>query len=73
MRTPDDGRAPARDRYAMARSTAHADNGLFHVLRATELEAGARLPGRGAIPSLKRTRRRLPGTHRPGATRVRRA
>jgi hypothetical protein len=50
MRTPDDDRARARDRCALARSTAHADDGV--VLRAMEREAGASgLPGAAQSPN----------------------
>jgi hypothetical protein len=72
MRTPDVGRARARDLYALARSTPHADDGLVYVLRAMELEAGPRPPGRGAIPELNSNRRRHAGPHVPGAKRARR-
>ena len=37
MRTPDD-RDRARDLYALAKSAAHADDGLIYALRALELE-----------------------------------
>ena len=73
MRTPDDDRTRACDLYALARSTPHADDGLVYVLRAMELEAGAKLPGPGTIPKLKSNRRRHAGSHLPGAKRPGRA
>lgn len=60
MRTPDDDRARARDRDTLARSTARADHGLVCVLRAIELAPGA-------IRKPNSNRRRLAGTHVPGA------
>lgn len=39
MRTSDDARERARDLYALARSSPHADDALVYVLRAMELEA----------------------------------
>ena len=69
MRTPDNDRARARDLYALARLTPHADDGLVYVLRAMELEAGAGPRGRDTIPSLKRNRRRHPEARPPGLKR----
>jgi hypothetical protein len=44
MRTPT-RRKRARDLFAQAQSTPHAEEGLFYVLRAMELEAETDLPG----------------------------
>jgi hypothetical protein len=72
MRTPDDDRKRARELYALARSTPHADEGLAWVLQAMELEAGAKLAG-CEILEPKSDHRRHAGAHLPGAKRIRRA
>jgi hypothetical protein len=61
MRTPDDDRARARDLYASARATTRADKGLVDAPRVMELEAGAKLPGCGAIPNRIAIDRASPG------------
>ncbi len=64
MRTPT-RRKRARDLFAQAQSTPHADEGLVYVLRAMELDAETDLPASRKNPHVQSDRLRSAARRSP--------